>query len=292
MGDARTCPACGAGDLEPAGSPSGRRAVCGHCGRCWEAGGRGPEVDSLGCPGCPRRGTCESCPTALVDALTRRHVLRDGEEVVIRPLLYGDRFELAAGYAGLSPASRESRFFEAPDELEHDDLEYLTNIDYRDHYACAALLPGRPVPNGVGVARYVREPGDPTVAEVAVTVVDAHQRRGIGSLLAHALGERAVEVGVRTFVSYVQWDNTVAIELLAAEGARVRPSEPGVARIEVDLPAPARVAEVPATYPARIVAVFAEWVRDLGHQFGPEPSGAGARGRLAPPRLQRLRRSR
>lgn len=264
MDDGRTCPACGS-EMQPAGSPPSRRAVCGHCGRCWEDGGRGAEVDTLGCPGCPRRGLCEACPTWLVDELTRRYVLADGEELAIRPLLHGDRFELAAGFSDLSLRSRHLRFFDAPDELDADDLEYLTNIDYRDHYACAALLPGRPVPNGIGVGRYVREADDPTVAEVAVTVLDDHQRRGVGTLLTRALAEVAAGNRIRTFVSYVLWDNVPAIEMLAESGARVTPAEPGIARVELDIPA--RVDELSDSYLHRVIAGFAARLLAAGERW-------------------------
>jgi hypothetical protein len=174
----------------------------------------------------------------LAESLTQRHVLADGEEVEIRPLRYGDRFELAAAFTSLAPEDRRSRFFETHDELKSGELEYLTNIDYRDHFACVARLPGRPPPNGVGVGRYVRDPADPAVAEVAVVVLVAHQQLGIGSLLTRTLGARAVQIGVHMFVCYVQWDNEVTIDMLTARGARVLPAEPGVARIELDLPGP------------------------------------------------------
>jgi GNAT superfamily N-acetyltransferase len=273
MGDGRTCPACRSDDLQAAGPPPVRRAVCGHCGRCWEDDGRGAEVDTLTCPGCSRRGTCEACPTPLAESLTRRHLLGDGEEVEIRPLRYGDRFELATAFTGLSSGSRRSRFFDAHDELDPDELEYLTNIDYRDHFACVALLPGRPVPHGVGVGRYVRDPSDPAVAEVAVVVTDDHQRRGIGTLLTRRLGERAGEVGIRTFVCYILWVNKAPIDMLVAEGARVRPAEPGVARIELDVPA--RVDDVPDTDVHRIIATFAERARLLGRWLDAEPPRVG-----------------
>ncbi len=235
MADVRTCRACGSTDLQPAGPPT-RRAVCGHCGRCWEDKGDGPEVDVLGCPGCPRRGACEACPTWLSESLTHRHVLDDGGEVLIRPLVYGDRFELAAGFTELSLRSRQLRFFRAPEALGPDELEYLTNIDYRNHFALAALLLGGAAPKGIAVGRYLRDPADPASAEVAVTVMDEFQGRGVGTLLTRALSEVAAERGVRTFVSYVQWDNDLAVDALAREGARVNSAEPGVARIEIDLP--------------------------------------------------------
>ncbi|RPI07869.1 MAG: GNAT family N-acetyltransferase [Actinobacteria bacterium] len=238
MADVRTCRACGSTDLQPAGPPT-RRAVCGHCGRCWEGEGDGPEVDVLACPGCARRGVCEARPTWLSESLTRRYVLDDGGEVLIRPLVYGDRFELAAGFTELSLRSRELRFFRAPEALGPDELEYLTNIDYANHFALAGLLHRGPVPKGIAVGRYLRDPADPAIAEVAVTVMDEHQRRGIGTLLTRALGEIASERGIRAFVSYVQWTNDLAVDALIREGARVTAAEPGIARIEIDLPVPA-----------------------------------------------------
>lgn len=250
MAEGTVCPACGSADLQAAGPP-GRRAVCTRCGRCWEAGGHGTLVDPLDCPGCPRQGVCEACPTWLAEELTHRHVLADGAELLIRPLVYGDRHELATGFNELSLRSRRQRFFQAPEALEPDDLDYLTNLDYRDHFALAGLLTGGPVPRGVGVARYLRDPDDPTVAEVAVTVMDEQQRRGIGTLLTRALGEVAAERGIRTFVSYVQWGNDQAVDLLAGEGARVTAAEPGVARIELDLPEP--VSAVDDTFVHRIL---------------------------------------
>jgi ribosomal protein S18 acetylase RimI-like enzyme len=107
------------------------------------------------------------------------------------------------------------------------------------------------MPKGVGVARYVCE-DDPTVAEVAVTVLDDYQRRGIGTLLTRTLAEVAAENGIRSVVNYVQWENAAAIELLTDEESRISPAEPGIARIEVDLPA--RVADVPDSHLHRVIS--------------------------------------
>ena len=90
MADTTACPACGSAALAPAGPPD-HRAVCTRCGRCWEDGGAGAEVDTLACPGCPQRCTCQACPTWLAESMARRYRLADGQVVVVRPLLYGDR---------------------------------------------------------------------------------------------------------------------------------------------------------------------------------------------------------
>lgn len=188
--------------------------------------------------------------------MTHHHVLPDGEALLIRPLVSGDRYELAAGFRELTMRSRQLRFFQAPDELAPRDLDYLTNIDYRDHFAFAAFLLGGLVPLGVGVARYLRDRQDPTVAEVAVTVLDAHQRRGIGTLLTRELGDVASTSGIRTFVSFLHGDNGVAIDLLAREGARVSWVEPGIARVELDVPA--AIEDVKDSFPRRILRLIGE----------------------------------
>lgn len=249
------CSVCGSQDLRPAGPPTSR-VVCAHCGRCWEDAGRGPQVDSLTCPGCLQRGRCEACLTWLADEMTHRHVLAGGQELLVRPLVAGDRYELAAGFAELSLRSRQLRFFQAPEQLDAKRLDHLTNIDYRDHFACAAFLLGGPVPVGVGVGRYLRDPDDPEVAEVAVTVLDVHQRRGIGTILTRELGAVAANRGVRRFVSFLHGENDVAIDLLVQEGARVTWVEPGIARVGLDVPD--AVGDVEVSFLHRILRLIGE----------------------------------
>jgi GNAT superfamily N-acetyltransferase len=181
---------------------------------------------------------CESRPTWLVDERTRNHLLPDGTPVVIRPLLYSDRSELARGFALLSPEARRRRFLVETEELSPSDLEYLTNLDFHHHRAWAAFLPSEPDIPGVGVARWVRDRANPAVAEAAVTVLDDYQARGIGTLLLEVLAEDAAAHGIRTLAAYVWWDNDVILEPLRAMGARITGDEPGVARVEVDLPGP------------------------------------------------------
>ena len=68
-------------------------------------------------------------------------------------------------------------------------VTYLTEIDHHDHEAIIALE--EESGEGIGVARYVRNPTHPETAEVAVTVIDEWQGRGLGTLLLEVLGQRA-----------------------------------------------------------------------------------------------------
>ena len=100
-----------------------------------------------------------------------------------------DRQLLLRGFERLSPESRYRRFLAAMPELSEEMVRYLTEIDHHDHEAIAAL--DARTGEGIGVARYVRDPQRRDAAEVAVTVIDDWQGKGVGTLLLEALGARA-----------------------------------------------------------------------------------------------------
>jgi GNAT superfamily N-acetyltransferase len=174
---------------------------------------------------------------AFIEARTTEVTLRDGTRVRLRPIVPGDKQHLTDGFARLSPTSRYRRFLSPLDELSPEMLRQLTEIDYVDHFAWIAFAADEPERPGLGVARYARVPGEPEVAEAAVTVIDDHQRRGLGTLLLQALGAVALENGIKRFRGYALAENRPIREI--TEGAVVTHEAPGVLRIEVDLPAQA-----------------------------------------------------
>jgi GNAT superfamily N-acetyltransferase len=168
------------------------------------------------------------------------HELADGTRILIRPLVPGDRDALARGFARLSPTSRRLRFFATLESLSDAQLDYLTDVDHVNHDAIGAVLVDEAgtVGEGVGVGRWIRLDEEPTKAEIAVTVLDDYQGRGIGTLLLGTLARRAMERGVETLFARVLWENVGWLESLRSVGARVEADEPGVARIEFDLALP------------------------------------------------------
>ncbi len=60
----------------------------------------------------------------------------------------------------------------------------------------------------MGLGRFVREADDPTTAEAAVVVLDALQKRGLGTLLFAVLALRAEAVGVQTLRRSPCWRTT------------------------------------------------------------------------------------
>ena len=163
-------------------------------------------------------------------------VLRDGSVVLIRQVQSGDAPLLAEGFARLSAESRRLRFLMSKSNLTPAELRYFTEIDHHDHEALGALNPvdGR----GLGVARYIRHAEDPEGAEVAVTVIDEWQRRGLGTELLNRLADRARQEGICHFTALVSSDNAGVQGLLRESlvGARVTDRESGAVEYEIPLP--------------------------------------------------------
>ena len=162
-----------------------------------------------------------------------RAVLRDGSEVLIRPIGTADAPLLADGFARLSARSRQMRFLMAKRELSPAELRYFTEIDHHDHEALGAV--DRANGRGVGVARYVRSAEDARSAEIAVTVVDEWQGRGLGTELVAQLAERAREEGIRRFTALVAADNAAMTGLARSVGADLVRRESATVVYEVPL---------------------------------------------------------
>lgn len=161
--------------------------------------------------------------------------LPDGKQIAFRPLRPDDAWMIERGFEELSDASRYRRFFSQIDHLTEKQLEYLTRIDYVNHFAWIAYLPGD-IPRGVGVARWVRTADDPEVAEAAVTVIDSFHNLGIGSTLLMLASASAVERGVRFFRAWTLGENEPMLAMLKQLGAQPGRWESGVLEVLVPLP--------------------------------------------------------
>jgi len=176
-----------------------------------------------------RRGVLARLPTDSVEAR-----LRDGTPVLVRPIGPSDRALIQQGFHSLSEESRRRRFLVPTAMLTEPELDHLTRLDYWDHFAWGAVRADRPA-EGMGVARYIRLQGEPGVAEAAVTVVDAYQRRGLGTLLLGLLTAAALTAGIFTFRAYVLEENLPTRKLLEGLGARAEFDSPGILCMDIPL---------------------------------------------------------
>ncbi|WP_107764721.1 GNAT family N-acetyltransferase [Nocardioides terrigena] len=117
-------------------------------------------------------------------------------------------------------------------------LEHLVDeVDGIDHVALVLVVIGEDhVGVPVGLARMIRYDHEPTEADVAVTVVDEWQGRGVATaLLAELVQERPR--GVTRVVTTVAADNRASLAMLARLGPMTSTSsEDNRIDVRVDLP--------------------------------------------------------
>jgi len=161
-------------------------------------------------------------------------VLRDGGLILIRAIAASDKQLLRELFSRLSPDSIRHRVFGAKSELTEKELVYLTELDFERHVALAAILRERGEERIVGVGRYIRIPPPrrdaaaaaavSTRAEVAFTVVDEHQGRGVGAVLLEHLAHMAHAEGIDELDADVMADNAQMMQVFADSGFAVRKS--------------------------------------------------------------------
>ncbi len=174
--------------------------------------------------------------------MTRANLEIDGRAVTLRPIEPADAPALRRAFAELSPVSRYRRFQRDLTEMTDDMARYLTQVDGVSHLAFIALSvsPDLKDERIVGVARAIRlapgtdGAGGSDVAEIAVTVADDFQGRGLGRLLLEALGAAATRQGIRAFRAEVLASNEPAARALDTLAPGTREGETLVYEIPLD----------------------------------------------------------
>ena len=178
--------------------------------------------------------------------------LRDGTDAFVVPLERTDKAALAAEFETLAPESRRRRFLAPVMHLSEAMLEHLVDdVDGIDHVAlvlCVETSPG--VYDPVALARIVRYDDAPDAADLAVTVKDDWQGRGVATVLLEVL-MRHRPAGVRRIVTDVYKDNPASLQMLRRLGASTETDlGAGVCGVSVELEATEPTSPVLATAPA------------------------------------------
>ncbi|HAM41357.1 MAG TPA: GNAT family N-acetyltransferase [Candidatus Omnitrophica bacterium] len=145
-----------------------------------------------------------------------RLILRDGTTAIVRLAQPEDQPMLSAFFSRLSPESRARRFASATPPSENLILD-LCNPSDRDR--CLTLLVLRTVqgqPHVIATGSYLMAPQGP--AELSLTVEDAFQGKGIGTLLFERLALLAVRHGLRRLWAMTDAENLPMIDILRHSG--------------------------------------------------------------------------
>ena len=158
-------------------------------------------------------------------------VLRDGGTAHLRPIHAADSDAVQAFHVGQSQKSIYMRFFAFKSKLSSKELKRFTEVDYKDRVALVITIGG----DIIGIGRYDRL-DDPAEAEVAFNIADAHQGRGIGSILLEHLAAAARENGIRKFSAEVLPENRKMLMVFSDAGYDVkRHFDDGVVSLEFNI---------------------------------------------------------
>jgi acetyl coenzyme A synthetase (ADP forming)-like protein len=169
-------------------------------------------------------------------------ILRDGSTLRLRPPAAADADALLEFFRRLSDRSRYLRFHGFP-ALGPSLVAPVLDPDWEERGALVGFL-GDDV---VALANYARL-RDRRAAEVAFTVEDAHQGRGIGTRLLERLAALASDVGIEEFVAEVLPDNRSMLDVFLHAGFDVlRELDGGSVEVRFPIaPTPRFVEEVAA----------------------------------------------
>jgi len=161
------------------------------------------------------------------------------DKIRIRPVWAQDRQRYLEFFRSLSPTTNAFRFLAMKKRLSEEELTYLTDPDDTSHVALVALLNDNGRDRIVGAARFIMLPdgtGGSDHAELAVTVADEFQGKGIGARLVLGLVLLARKRGVQAFVLYASPGNTGVWKLVKRISERAsRTVEEGVVKIVMSL---------------------------------------------------------
>jgi acetyl coenzyme A synthetase (ADP forming)-like protein len=154
-------------------------------------------------------------------------VLKDGGSILIRAIRPDDKERLLDLLDRMSAQSVYFRFFRTRRRLSDEEIKKYTEVDFDRDVGLVATLSEVGAERIIGVGRYSildEMPGEPRRAEVAFAVVDAHQGRGIGTLLLEHLAPMARANGVARFEADVLGENNRMLQMFATSGLSVERS--------------------------------------------------------------------
>ncbi len=146
--------------------------------------------------------------------------LKDGTEVILRPIRPEDEPMELEFVKGLSEEASRFRFFQVIRDLSHEALVRFCNIDYDREMAFIAETRELTRRMEIGVGRLVMEPNKRR-GEFAVVVADKYQGKGLGTKLIDMLISVAEEKGLESMYGIVLPENSNMIHLCEKLGFTV-----------------------------------------------------------------------
>jgi len=174
---------------------------------------------------------------ALIAAYPKEYIasrrLKDGTEVILRPIKAEDEGRFNDLIKSLSAESMRFRFFEIFKEMPHETLTKYCNLDYDRQIAIVAELQqgGKQI---IGAGRVIAEPVGKS-GEFAVLVGDTWQRRGLGSMLMDYIVAVAKNMRLERIFAHVLPNNFKMMRLCEKKGFKMETLDEETLRASLSL---------------------------------------------------------
>ncbi len=147
-------------------------------------------------------------------------ILKDGSTIRLRAIQASDEEKLISLFFRLSHRAVYLRFHHVLHNLSREEARRFAMLDYENTVALGATVGEGPDERIVAVGRYARLPKS-DAAEVAFTVEDAYQGKGIGTHLMVKLAAIARGKGIRVFEAEVLAENENMMKVFRDSGFTV-----------------------------------------------------------------------
>ena len=163
------------------------------------------------------------------------HKISDELTIYTRLLEKEDREAFLKAFSKLSDKTKQFRFLTSYPNLSEKEVDYLLQTDKKNHVALCAYHTKNGEDIGIGVTRYIRSLKNPTIAEVAITIVDEFQGMGIGKLLIQEVMDYAIKDGIKKFIANAYYFNNMILNIISKYPYEITSSNDGILSIEIDL---------------------------------------------------------
>jgi len=153
--------------------------------------------------------------------LRTTHLLHDGTQIVYRPIHPTDEPRMRDLFYKLSDASKYYRFMGHQKRVPRSQIDDFVYIDHRSEVCVIGVLPSASGDEIIAVGNYYLDPKT-NKAEVAFTVADHWQRRGIGSFMLKHLMRMARRNGISGFTAEVLAENRGMQTVFNRSGLKVK----------------------------------------------------------------------
>lgn len=185
--------------------------------------------------------------------------IRDNTYLCFKVLEPSDRYQLLDGFKKLSRKSVYHRFFGFIKELSEEQLEDLLNTNRKDHVAWAAFDIVDEEAVGIGVGRFKRSESHQDEAELALTVIDEYQDKGVGTVLLGVMYILGIKLNIHTFTGVMLADNSKLIRRFKDLGAEMIRSG---SEYEMRLPVFKNLDDIPKTKYSRVLMPVLQFLKE------------------------------